>query len=161
MEKAKETSDITAFLGFKGDEDPDIIYDEERDRWILAICRVEPKTESYVYIFFESDNPFTGYRYIGRGEKGAETGGSFVRVNGEIFFVCGNDFEKKSEYRIYSKDGMRIAKFNYPDGGFRGWGTVVPVKLGSRTRYFRLTFDRHNGSAYNWSYGNLYCFEAR
>ena len=55
---------------------------------------------------------------------------------------------------------MQIAAFNYPDGGFRGWGTVVPIKLGSRNRYFWLTFDRHNGSNYNWSYGNLYCFEA-
>ena len=64
-------------------------------------------------------------------------------------------------YPIMSKSGMQTAKFNYPDGGFRGWGTVVPVKLGSRTRYFWLTFDRHNGSSYNWSYGNLYCFEAK
>ena len=54
---------------------------------------------------------------------------------------------------------METAKFNYPDGGFRGWGSVFPVKSGSRTRYFWLTFDRHNGSDYNWSYGNLYCFE--
>ena len=30
-----------------------------------------------------------------------------------------------------------------------------------RTRYFWLTFDRHKGSDYNWSYGNLYCFEAK
>ena len=161
MEKASENSDITAFIGFKGDEDPDLIYDEEKDRWLMAICRIMPNVKSYVYIFFESDDPFTNYRYIGRGKDGAETGGSFVRVDGEICFVCGNDFEKRSEYRIYSKDGMETAKFNYPDGGFRGWGTVIPVRLGSRKRYFWLTFDRHNGSSYNWSYGNLYCFEAK
>ena len=161
MSKASNLSDITAFLGFKGDEDPDLMYDKGRDRWLLSICRLDPKTESYVYVFFESDDPFTNYRYIGRGKDGAETGGSFVRVNEEIFFVCGNDFEKKSEYRIYGKDGMQTAKFNYPDGGFRGWGTVIPIKLGSRTRYFWLTFDRHNGSPYNWSYGNIYCFEAK
>ena len=23
-----------------------------------------------------------------------------------------------------------------------------------------MTFDRHNGSDYNWSYGNIYVFEA-
>ena len=160
MEKATATSDITAFLGFKGDEDPDLLYDGENDRWLLAVCRLDPKTKSYVYVFFESDNPFTDYRYIGKGVEGAETGGSFVKINGEIFFVCGNDFEKRSEYRIYGKDGMKTARFNYPDGGFRGWGTVIPVKRGSRIRHFWLTFDRHNGSTYNWSYGNLYCFEA-
>ena len=51
-------------------------------------------------------------------------------------------------------------EFDYDDGGFRGWGTIVPLKMGTRTRYFHLTFDRHNASNYNWSYGNLYCFEA-
>lgn len=54
---------------------------------------------------------------------------------------------------------MYTAKFDFCDGGFRGWGTLMPVKLGSRTRYFLMTFDRHNGSEFNWSYGNVYCFE--
>ena len=160
MKKASDTSNITAFAGFKGDEDPDLLFDEENNRWLLAICRIDPKTKSYVYVFFESKEPFYHYTYIGRGKDGAETGGSFVRINGELFFVCGNDFKATSEYRVYSKNGMQMASFHYPDGGFRGWGTVVPIKLGSRTRYFWLTFDRHNGSDYNWSYGNLYCFEA-
>ena len=159
MRKASDTSDISAFAGFKGDEDPDFFYDKENDRWIMAICRLNPKTKQYVYVFFESKYPFEGYTYIGQGYDGAETGGSFVKIDGELFFVCGNDFKATSEYRIYSKHGMQKAKFNYPDGGFRGWGTVIPIKKGSRTRYFWLTFDRHNGSKYNWSYGNIYCFE--
>ncbi len=92
--------------------------------------------------------------------KGAETGGSFVHIENKVYFVCGNDFNAKSDYRIYSEDGMVQAKFDFPDGGFRGWGTVMPIRMGSRERYFWLTFDRHNGSDFNWSYGNLYCFEA-
>ena len=75
-------------------------------------------------------------------------------------FVCGNDFENRANYRIYTKDGMSEAKFDFDDGGFRGWGTIIPVTMGSRKRYFWLTFDRHNGSSYNWSYGNIYCLEA-
>jgi hypothetical protein len=55
---------------------------------------------------------------------------------------------------------MYHPKFNYPDGGFRGWGTLMPIRQGSRTRYYWLTFDRRLGSDFNWSYGNLYCFEA-
>ena len=137
-----------------------MFYDEENNRWLMAICRINPETRTYVYVFFESDEPFSNYKYIGRGNDGSETGGSFVKINGETFFVCGNDIKATSEYRVYSKHGMQIANFNYPDGGFRGWGTVIPIKIGSRTRYFWLTFDRHNGSKYNWSYGNLYCFEA-
>lgn len=162
MERAGKDDSDTEFLGFFQDEDPDLIYDEENNRWILAICRVGKETKKYIYCFFESDNPFHNFRYIGRGvvEGALETGGSFLRVDGEIHFVCGNSFTKRSNYRIYSKDGMKEAKFRYPDGGFRGWGCVFPVSLGSRKRYFWLTFDRHNGSGYNWSYGNFYCFEA-
>lgn len=160
MDKTTNASDISLFAGYEGDEDPDMIYDEENGRWLLSICRLDPETRQYVYVFFESSEPFKNYKYIGKGKKGAETGGSFVKLDGDLLFVCGNSFEARSEYRIYDKNGMRNAIFNYPDGGFRGWGTVIPVRLGSRTRYFWLTFDRHNGSGYNWSYGNLYCFEA-
>ena len=159
MKKASEIDDITVFAGFVGDEDPDFFYDEETERWIMAICRINPKTRDYSYVFFESKNPFDGYTYIGMGADGAETGGSFVKINKDRFFICGNDYNTTSQYRIYNKNGMKEAEFNYPDGGFRGWGTVIPLKMGSRTRYFWLTFDRHNGSSYNWSYGNLYCFE--
>ena len=161
MPKAPAGADMTQFLGFRGDEDPDLVYDAAEDRWLLAICRRDQLTGKYVYVFFESDQPFQNFRYIGRGAEGAcETGGVFVRANGELSFVCGNDFEKRSEYRIYTQEGMRTAVFRYPDGGFRGWGCVMPLRLGSRTRYFWLTFDRHGGSDYRWSYGNVYCFEA-
>ena len=162
MEKAEPGTPISEFVGFFRDEDPDLIYDEATNRWLLGICRIDPEIKKYIYVFFESDEPLKNFKYIGKGvlEEGSETGGSFLRVNGEIHFVCGNTFDRRSEYRIYNKDGMRLAKFRYPDGGFRGWGCVMPLTLGARTRYFWLTFDRHNGSDYNWSYGNVYCFES-
>lgn len=161
MEKANENAEISEFKAFENDEDPDFFYDEENDRWLMCICRINPnyKEWKYSYVFFESKSPFDGYKYIGKGPDGCETGGSFVRINGEIYFICGNAYDKKSDYRIYSKYGMKNEKFNFPDGGFRGWGTVIPVKQGSRTRYYHLTFDRHRGSEWGWSYGNLYCFE--
>ncbi|MBO5035463.1 MAG: hypothetical protein J6D42_00100 [Clostridia bacterium] len=159
MERAADSSDITAFAGIRGDEDPDLIYDKENDRWLLAVCRIDPKIGRYIYVFFESNDPFEGFRFIGRSHDGSETGGSFVRKDGGWYFVCGNDIDGRPNYRIYSKNGMQSASFNYPDGGFRGWGTLFPIKTGSRTRYFWLTFDRHRGSSYNWSYGNIYCFE--
>lgn len=161
MEKAPDGTDITEFAGFFRDEDPDFYYDEELKKWRFAVCRINPETEQYSYVFFESDEPFSGYRHIGTSVDGAETGGSFVSIEGERFFVCGNDFKKTSDYRIYSKDGMTTAKFNYPDGGFRGWGSIIPVKMCGRMRYFWMTFDRHKGSGYNWSYGNIYIFEAK
>jgi len=159
MQKADEDTDITSFRGFPGDEDPDLIFDHKRNKWLMAVCRIDPRNGQYCYYFFESDSPCDGFEFIGRGNEGSETGGSFVKLNGGLYFVCGNGFEKHSNYRIYSKNGMTEAKFNYPDGGFRGWGSVMPVKMCGRTRIFFMTFDRHRGSDYNWSYGNIYCFE--
>ncbi len=155
-----DKEDATEFVGFKGDEDPDFYYDEEKKKWTMAICRISPVTNQYRYMFFESDKPFSDYIYIAQGYDGAETGGSFVKIERDMAFVCGNSFDKRANYRIYTKDGMREAEFDFDDGGFRGWGTIIPVVMGSRKRYFWLTFDRHNGSSYNWSYGNIYCFEA-
>ena len=161
MMKPADTDDRTAFVGFKGDEDPDFYYNEQENMWYMTICRISPVTKKYSYLFFQSEKPFTDYTYIGQGYEGAETGGSFVNIENETIFACGNDFEKRANYRIYTKDGMYEAKFDFDDGGFRGWGTIIPVAMGSRKRYFWLTFDRHNGSSYNWSYGNIYCFESK
>ena len=160
MEPAKEEDGFADFVGFSGDEDPDFFWDSEIQKWRMAICRVNPETKRYRYVFFESDTPFSDYQYVGQGLEGAETGGSFVKLDGELYFLCGNDFHAVSDYRIYSKNGMVNAKFDLPDGGFRGWGTLIPVRMGPRTRLFWITFDRHRGSDYPWSYGNLYCFEA-
>ncbi|MBR6738450.1 MAG: hypothetical protein IKL99_02135, partial [Oscillospiraceae bacterium] len=159
LENANEDDFSTSFLGFEGDEDPDFYYNEQEQKWYMSICRLDPSTRAYRYHFFCSDHPFDGYVCIGKGFAGAETGGSFVKLRGETVFVCGNGFDLRSNYRIYGKEGMREAEFDFPDGGFRGWGTIIPVSMGSRKRYFWLTFDRHLGSDYNWSYGNVYCFE--
>lgn len=160
MDKAPDGADKREFLGFSSDEDPDFFYDENTDKWYMAICRQDPEIGRYKYHFFESDKPFEDYTFIGKGVDGSETGGSFVNINGERHFVCGNGFKVTSNYRIYSRDGVQDAVFDYPDGGYRGWGTLMPIKLGSRTRYFWWTFDRHNGGEGNWTYGNIYCFEA-
>ena len=160
MKKADENSDRREFLGFSSDEDPDFFYDEKSDKWYMSICRHDPEIGRYKYHFFESDEPFANYKFIGKGVDGSETGGSFVNIKGERHFVCGNGFKVTSNYRIYSKDGVQDAIFDYPDGGYRGWGTLMPIKLGSRTRYFWWTFDRHNGGDGKWTYGNIFCFEA-
>ena len=163
MDKMPDSGNDTLFLGKRGDEDPDFFYDKDTGLWRMCICRVATEGNSYRYFFFESENPFDGYRCVGHTLSGAETGGSFVKIEGDVYFVTGNDFNKRADYRIYkwgTFDSFEKLHCDYDDGGFRGWGTVIPVKMGTRLRYFWLTFDRHNGSAYNWSYGNLYCYEA-
>ncbi len=162
VEKLPENADFTAFGGRFGDEDPALTYDEQRKKWLLAVCRVSPDGH-YRYYFFESDNPFDGFICVGSGVPGSETGGSFFRYDGELYFICGNGAGEKSCYRAYKYGRFdKVVKLSCDrnDGGFRGWGSVFSVKQGSRERIYWLTFDRQNGSEINWTYGNLYCFEA-
>ena len=164
MDKMTENNSDTDFLGKSGDEDPDFIYDENSGKWYMAICRLTAENGGgYKYHLFESERPFDGYKFVSANNHGAETGGSFIKIPDGIYFAGGNDFSKRANYRVYKIPDMTEfteLKFNYDDGGFRGWGTVMPIKKGTRTEYYHLTFDRHNASHYNWSYGNLYCFKA-
>ncbi len=150
-------------LGKKGDEDPDLIYDEDRKKWLFSICRHDGPTRKYRYFFFESDYPDRDFKFVGKGVVGEETGGSIMKIDGQMYFICGNARELRSNYRVYKWgefDRYDELTFDYPDGGFRGWGTVIPLKIGTRQRYFHLTFDRVRTSKYEWSYGNVYLFEA-
>lgn len=163
---ACKVDDNREFFAKSGDEDPDLIFDEANDRWLLAICRDETLADgrtAYRYHFYQSKEPFARYTYIGKSSAGANTGGSFIRYDGKLWFICGSDFDKRAQYHIIdveNPDHYELLKFNYDDGGFRGWGTLIAVPCGRRTRYLHITFDRHGGSAWRWSYGNLYVFEA-
>ena len=153
------------FRGKQGDEDPDFLYDEKNGLWYMTICRLVSDCDgtNYRYFLFRSENPFEGYRYVGHAASGAETGGSLVRDDGGLAFICGSGFDRRAEYHVYRVpdfSSYSLLTCDYDDGGFRGWGTVIPLRGGSRRRYFWLTFDRHGASPYTWSYGNLYCFEA-
>ena len=158
MEKGDKDGDRTAFLGFVGDEDPDFIYDEKSGKWFFTVCRLADMPDGkrkYAYHLFEGNDPFNCNKFVTRSGAGAETGGSMVYVGDKLHFVCGNDFELRANYRVYDIPDFKSyteMEFDYDDGGFRGWGTIVPLKMGTRTRYFHLTFDRHNASNYNWSY---------
>ena len=149
-------------MGKPGDEDPDLIYDEKRGKWLFSVCRHDGDSVRYRYCFFESDRPDGGFLLVGRGEVGDETGGSIMNIDGEIYFICGNSRKLRSDYRIYrwgDFSKFESLSFDYPDGGFRGWGTLLPIKVGTRERIFHITFDRVRMSEYQWSYGNFYCFE--
>ena len=165
MPTMKDGDPCTAFLSKSGDEDPDLTFDPDTGKWYLTICRlieVEGKNV-YRYFLFTSDRPDGGFTYVANSQSGDETGGNILRLDGKLYFLCGSSFDRRAEYHIYdlpSFSNVSNAHFDYDDGGFRGWGTVIPVKMGTRTRYFWLTFDRHLATHYNWSYGNLYCFEA-
>lgn len=150
------------FLGKSGDEDPDFYFDSDKNKWYLTICR--QAKGAYEYFRFESDNPLDGYRFVARTGGHNETGGSTVKVGSRRYFVCGAEFDIRAKYNVY--DVERLSECHslicdYDDGGFRGWGTIIPLWCGSRRKYLWITFDRHLGSpTYNWSYGNIYVYEA-
>ncbi|MBR5311274.1 MAG: hypothetical protein IKU40_00135 [Clostridia bacterium] len=158
-------SDDTLWLAKSGDEDPDFVYDRETGKWYMMICRGvrENGGTHYRYFLYESDEPFSGYRYVDKTLTGSNTGGSIVRVGGKLQFVCGSNFDKRACYHVYDLHDLSKVDYircDFDDGGFRGWGTVIPVPCGNRTKYMWMTFDRHGGSSYNWSYGNIYVYES-
>jgi len=166
MERLPKDADDKIFLGKEGDEDPNFIYDEKNGKWYMTVCRLALDGSGYKYFLFETDSktPFDGWKYITNSTSGEETGGSIVKLDDKFIFACGNSFSKRANYRIYTLpdfENYKEMSFDYDDGGFRGWGTIIPVKKGTRIIYYHLTFDRHIGSnvGYNWSYGNIYCFE--
>lgn len=157
-----ELDDDTLWLAKTGDEDPDFTYDRAHGKWYMTICR-SVKGEGYRYFLFESDEPFSGYRHVCHTETGENTGGLMVCIRGRRALVCGSDFKARAEYRVYPLgDFSHYERLtcDFDDGGFRGWGSLMPVPCGNRTKYVWMTFDRHNGSDFNWSYGNLHAYEA-
>ncbi len=161
----KDGSSETEFYALEGDEDPDFYFDTEKGKWYLSICRTRNfgDRRTYSYVKFESDNPFSGYIYYGATEKTGETGGMTALIDNKRYFMCGAEMSAVSKYRIYDADTLTMlaeAEYDYPDGGFRGWGTMFPINSGNRQRIIQFTFDRVLGSDFNWSYGNLYVFEA-
>lgn len=160
MEKACDGDMLTAFKGFRGDEDPDLI--KIGDKWHLAVCRLE--NGKYKYYHFVSDDPLGGFTYVDHTPGVEKTGGSFVLCHdGKVRFVCGSDFSKRAVYDVYPLENFTACehlKCDFDDGGFRGWGSVMLLPCGTRRRYTWITFDRHNATAYNWSYGNIYVFDS-
>ncbi len=151
------------FFAKYGDEDPDFIFDASRSCWLMTICRVveENGKRPYRYFLFKSDSPFDGYEYVTHSDIGENTGGSIVKTEDGYAFACGSDFSSRSRYYVFDiNDFTKHEKLehDYDDGGFRGWGTLMLLPCGSRRIWYHITFDRHNGSAYNWSYGNIYVF---
>lgn len=161
-------TDDRLFFGKHGDEDPDLMFDEKRGKWLLGICRVVTDPDGhdrYRYFLFESDDPFEGYTFVDCTTTGENTGGSIIRVGGELYLLCGTGSGRNGRgmYQLHPLSDLSkctLMKFDFDDGGWRGWGQLIPVPCGNRTRYVWMTFDRHNGSDYNWSYGNIHVFES-
>jgi hypothetical protein len=158
--ETKDGASLCDFVGFFGDEDPDLILID--GTWHLAICR--PEADGYHYYRFTSSDPLDGFAFSDRTEGAEKTGGSFVNLDGEYYFVCGSDFKRRAVYDVYSLFDFKAPRpllHKHDDGGFRGWGSVFAIPVGTRKKVYHITFDRFlTSKKWNWSYGNLYVFEA-
>ena len=160
MERAHDDAPVEAPLARKGDEDPELIFID--GVWHFAVCRSDTDG-TYHYFHFTSDRPDGGFVYKDKTAGGEKTGGSFVKTPEGVYFVCGSDFGKTSVYDVYPLDDFSTPTspiVDLRDGGFRGWGSMFLVPCGSRHKYVWITFDRHGGSSFRWSYGNIYVFES-
>lgn len=155
------------FVAKYDDEDPDFCFNYETNKWNLIICRLvydnEVGQNMYRYFLFESDNPFTGYTFKDKTLSGTNTGGTIVKIGDRYYLCCGSNYHITSQYNIY--DLNDLSKFNslikdYEDGGFRGWGTIIPIPCGNYTKYGWITFDRTQAGDSTWSYGNIYYYES-
>ena len=160
-------SDERLWLGKRGDEDPDMLFDKETGLWHMSVCRVSrvEGKDTYTYYLFTSKEPFSGYTFAGKVNDAGVTGGNLLSVGGRKYLVYGRRFDARAEYAcvdLADPEHPERLSCDYDDGGFRGWGTVIPVPCGKRTRWVWLTFDRQRAHPEDtWSYGNLYVYDAQ
>lgn len=146
----------------KGDEDNFVYFDKELSKWVLVYSR-KSDTISKQY----SDSIDRGYRLIcSNDSERSLTGINVVPIGGTKYLISGFGWSPAEDaYKVFSMDDLSYIcdlSLDMPTGGFRGWGTVIPIPEGMETKYQLLTFDRINPTGVNsWQYGNIYLYEAR
>lgn len=136
-------------------EDPDFFFDSGAGKWRLAYCAL--KDGSYVTYLCESDNWDGPYRQVAESDRNNNTGIRITTVGGRRHVLSGGP---GTTFYIYEYPSLRcLGTFSqqFPNGGFRGWPTIVPVPYGNYERYLWITFDR-GAQTGRYSYGTLYFY---
>lgn len=144
-----------------GAEDPDFFYDAEAGMWRLAYCALKGSSSSgsrsYVTFLCESKNWNGPYEYMATSSKDDNTGTRITSVGGRRYVLSGGSETTFYIYDYPTLDYVGTFKQEFPNGGFRGWPTIVPVPYGNFERYLWITFDR-GAITGKYSYGTLYFF---
>ena len=146
----------------KGDEDNFIFYDADIRKWVLSYSK-----RSTFLVKQSSDDICGPYRMDAttEGRYRTLTGINLVRIGARKYFVAGSGLTPEEDaYKVFDYDSLSFVcdlALDIPTGGYRGWGTVLCVPEGMKTKYQLLTFDRINPvGKLNWNYGNIYLYEA-
>lgn len=145
-----------------GTEDPDFFYDAKARRWRLAYCARQGSNKdgqhlSYVTHLCESKNWDGPYKLIATSKEDNNTGIRITTVGGKRYVLSGGS---DTTFYIYDYPGLECLgtfRQEFPNGGFRGWPTIVPLQCGNYERYLWITFDR-GAQTGKYSYGTLYFY---
>lgn len=155
-----------------GDEDPQIFYSDLLDKYVLVYASSYNDTSYYVEIQ-TSDYIDHGFSHIASIKGISATGITTTKVGGDWYTITGNSEDSNgiNRYNIYQwrlTEGVLslidkgLLNIDYEDGGYRGWGSVIPVYKGDYTEYLFITFDRlRTENEDNWTYGNLYLYVSK
>ena len=156
-----------------GDEDGQIFYDADLQRWILIYASTHlpdgKEAPHYVLRLQTSQRPDGGFRGSTCATDLSATGITTSCIGGIRYVLSGDNAQDgQNVYRAYTyalQQGQVVFQaagrldIDLTDGGFRGWNNVTPIPEGPRTRYVLLTFDRMRATdESNWTYGNLYLY---
>lgn len=145
-----------------GSEDPDFFFDAQAGKWRLGYCALFSSAatgtkRSYATFLCESDNWNGPYEYMAKSGRDNNTGVRITSVGGRRYVLSGGSDTTFYIYDYPTLDYVGTFKQEFPNGGFRGWPTIVPVPYGNFERYLWITFDR-GAITGKYSYGTLYFF---
>lgn len=138
-------------------EDPDFLWDAKQKQWILAYVSVMGD-KGYQTILARSKQWNGPYKEVAHSEVGNETGTKLVSLPNtpQRYAVLsgGTDYNVLRYPTLEREGGLRV---RYPDGGFRGWASIIRIPWNDSHRWLWITFDR--GRPYGrYSYGTLYIY---
>ena len=149
-----------------GLEDPSVYKIDEK--WYLVYAISSPFDESVDgYIVYregtDAHTLTTTKKYIP--VKGTTTGLSVTKIGGKYYVLTGQGLKAVDDNLVYydfpQLTNRGTVNIDIKSGGWRGWGTIVPIPDGSKTKYIYRNFDRLESSdETQWTYGSLYLYQA-
>ena len=143
------------------DEDSFVYYDSDISKWVLVYSKQANKICKQT-----SDYPDSGFGNAATSSLTTLTGPTITKIGGTRYIICGSGSDAANDaYKVLDINTLAelgTLNLDYPTGGWRGWGTIIPLPDGLNTKYILMTFDRiASSSLSNWTYGNLYVYESQ